>query len=267
LCFDGLQFSAVVLFEHGFESKPRRPPRQTAVQRVCTPKQRIFSRSPTAPTHSAPKNPRQPLPRPALPRTPPPRLRLPLDPPRHEPRIPQVLDRSDLGLVPRLPAVERQQRRHARDGVPRPQAPRRRRVELDGGEADAAAVQPRVLVLDEPADQGRDLGAAAAPGRGPEGHERGGAGRVEGEEPVEVGGGAHAARGGGRSDVGGRRLARTAYGSKTRFLARSALAALKDRALAGGRRMDDLADVGMRRPRGRFRAIGARSEAVVLGDG
>jgi hypothetical protein len=86
--------------------------------------------------------------------------------------------------------VKRQQRRHARNGIPRAEVPRGRAVELDGDEPDAALFQARVLVLDEVADQRRDVSAAAAPGRRPEGYQRRGAGGVEGEELVEVGWGA-----------------------------------------------------------------------------
>jgi hypothetical protein len=48
-------------------------------------------------------------------------------------------------------------------------------------------------VLDEVVDQRRDVPTGPAPGRRPEGYERGGARCVQGEEGVEVGGGADAA--------------------------------------------------------------------------
>ena len=49
-------------------------------------------------------------------------------------------------------------------------------------------------MLDEVANQRRDVPAAAAPGRRPEGYQRRGAGGVEGEELVEVGWGADPGR-------------------------------------------------------------------------
>jgi hypothetical protein len=112
-------------------------------------------------------------------------------------------------------------------------------------------------VLDERAHQRRDLAAAAAPGRRPERYEGRGAGGVQREEAVEVGGRADAGPEVGlwQAVWGGR-----AYGSKTRFLACNDLPALKDRVLPGGRRVvgarGDVADAVMRRVRGRWRAIG-----------